>query len=135
MFKELRKYIAPNDEDWFGFFPPIRGWIGPPIDIYQTDKEVIIEMNAPGLDVKSLDIAVENGNVLKIEGGRKEKKEERGRDYVRKEIKEGRFVRRIPLHVPVRENKADAEYDNGMLKVTIPKAKAKESKKIKVRQV
>lgn len=132
MFKEIQKYIDP-DEDFFGFFPPMRRRFGPPVDVYQTDKEVVVEMNVPCLDPESLDITIEEGNVLRIEGGRKEEKEEKGRDYVRREIRRGSFVRRIPLPVPVKKNEADANYENGTLKVVIPKAGIKESKKIKIK--
>jgi HSP20 family protein len=132
MFKEMQKYFNP-DEDFFGFFPPMRRRFGPPVDIYQTDKEIVVEMNAPGLDIESLDIAVEDDNILRIEGGKEEKKEEKGRDYVRREIRRGRFVRRVPLPTPVKGKDANAEYENGMLKITIPKAAVKEPKKIKIK--
>ena len=62
-----------------------------------------------------------------------EKKEEKEKDYWRKEIRKGSFERMMRLPVAVKEDAIEATYDKGVLKVVMPKAKAKPSSKVKIK--
>lgn len=96
------------------------------IDLYEKDSDVIAEMSLPGIDPAKLDISVENG-YLKISGSREENredtKEEKTAKYYSKEIRRGSFERVVRMPTPVQEDKIKAEYENGILKITMPKAK------------
>lgn len=102
-------------------------------DIYETDKEVMVEINVPGFNKEDIRISFQEG-YLKIEGKAEEKKEEREKNYWRKEIRRGSFVRVIPLPREVDVKKAKANLKNGVLVVSLPKIEeAKEfSEEIKI---
>lgn len=125
-----------EDEDWF---LPMAGWVGlkPAMDIYETDKDVIAEINLPGIDPEKIDISVKDG-ILKVSGSSEEKKEEKEKGYWRKEIRRGSFERSARLPAQIKEDRIDAIYDKGVLKIVMPKAIEKEIEKrtkIKVRQL
>ena len=103
------------------------------IDIYEKDNNIIAEMQVPGVDPKDIDVSVEDG-YLKISGSRKEEKEEKKKNYYRKEIKKGSFERAVRLPAEVLGEKAEADYKDGMIIITIPKAKKTKAKKITVRK-
>jgi len=71
--------------------------------------------------------------VLKVSGKMEEKKEEKEKGYWRKEIRKGSFERMVRLPVAVKESAVEASYENGVLKITMPKAEAKPSSKVKIR--
>lgn len=120
-----------EDEDWFlPIFPRLDAG-KPAMDIYETDKEVIAEVNIPDFDPNKVDVSVED-NILKISGKMEEKKEEKAKDYWRKEIRKGSFERMIKLPVSVKEGAIEATYEKGVLKIVMPKAEAKPSSKIKI---
>ncbi|KPJ56909.1 hypothetical protein AMJ49_03250 [Parcubacteria bacterium DG_74_2] len=106
----------------------------PRMDIYETDGEVVAEVELPGVDPKNIDVEVKE-NVLKVEAKGEEKKEEKGKGYYRKELGRRYFKRVVPLPTEAVGEKADATYEEGILKVIIPKAKPKkkEKKKIKIK--
>ncbi len=109
----------------------------PRMDIYETDDKVVAEVELPGVDPKNIEVEVKD-NVLKVEAKAEEKKEIKERGYYRKEMGARYFKRAVSLPTEVIGEKAEAEYADGVLKVTIPKAKPKEVKekkiKIKVKQ-
>jgi HSP20 family protein len=92
------------------------GW--PQIDIDETDKEVRVTAELPGLDEKEVSLEIANG-VLSISGEKKSESEDKGRRFSERYY--GRFERRIPLE-DVDEDKAAASFKNGVLTVTIPKS-------------
>lgn len=70
--------------------------------------------------------------MLKVRGTMDEKKEEKEKGYLRKEIRKGSFELMVRLPAAVKENLVDAAYEKGILKIVMPKAKAKPSSKIKI---
>lgn len=120
-------------KDW-DLFPviPMRGLKVPEVDVYQTNKDVVVEMPLVGVKPEDVDISVEN-NVLIAKGKTEETKEEKKRDYYKKEIKKGEFSRSVVLPAEVKTGKAKAEAKNGILKITLPKAEVKKSRKIQVK--
>jgi HSP20 family protein len=104
----------------------------PAVDIYQDKDNVIVEMDAPGINPEKIDIAVEN-DVLTVSGSREEKKEVKKEDYYRKEIRSGSFARSVILPMQVKGNDAHASCKKGTLKITLPKADEVKPKKIAVK--
>ena len=92
------------------------GW--PQIDIDETDKEVRITAELPGLDEKDVSLELANG-VLSISGEKRSESEDKARRFSERYY--GRFERRIPLD-DVEEDKASATFRNGVLSITVPKS-------------
>jgi len=107
----------------------------PKMDIYEDKGNVIVESEIPGVNPENIDIEIKD-NYLKVEAKKEEKKEEKDKGYYKKEISKGYYKRIVPLPVEVIGDKAQAEYANGVLKITIPKAKVeKEEKGTKIKVV
>ena len=92
------------------------GW--PQIDVDETDKEVRITVELPGLDEKDVSLEIANG-VLSISGEKKSESEDKARRFSERYY--GRFERRIPLE-DVDEDRVSAAFKNGVLTVTVPKS-------------
>ncbi len=101
------------------------------VDIFEEDGKVIAEMAVPGIDPKKIEISIED-RVLRLAGSREEKTEKKGKHYYKKEIRGGSFKRHITLHADVDATKAKAEYQDGILKVIMPKKNNKESNRVKI---
>ena len=133
-FSDMEKFFG--DEDWFlPAIPSNWGRMRPAMDVYETDKEVIAEVNLPGINPENVDVSVENG-LLKVKGGMEEKKEEKDKGYWRREIRKGSFERIVRLPSAVKEDAIDATYEKGILKITMPKTETKPvtKPKIKIRE-
>jgi HSP20 family protein len=103
------------------------GW--PQIDVEETDKEVRITAELPGLDEKDVSLEIANG-VLSISGEKKSESEDKARRFSERYY--GRFERRIPLE-EVEEDKVSAAFKNGVLTITVPKsADAKNVRRIAI---
>jgi len=129
-FSDLERFF--EDEDWF--LPVIPHWkaMKPAMDVYETDKNVVAEVNVPDFDPKKIDVSVKD-SILTVSGKMDEKKEEKNKGYWRKEIRKGSFERMVKLPVAVKENAVKATYEKGILKIVMPKAKTKPSSKIKIK--
>lgn len=128
-FGDLEKFF---EEDWFlPTFPSIR-IPEPAMDVYETDKEVVAEVNLPGIDPEKVEVSVKN-QILTVSGKSEEKKEEKGKGYWRREIRKGLFERMVRLPVPVKEDKVEANYEKGILKIVMPKVETKKEKTVKIK--
>lgn len=134
-FHDLDRFF--EDEEWLPIVPRIRVW-GPAMDIYETDKEVVAELDLPGIDPDKVEVSVKN-QILRVKGEIEEKKEAKERGYLRREIRKGSFERMTRLPVPVKEDKVEATYEKGLLKIVMPKLEEKKPSerkiKIKVKEV
>lgn len=129
-FSDLDKFFG--DDDWLLPVFPRTELVKPAMDIKETDKEIIAEVEAPGFDPEKIEVSVEDG-VLKVRGSMDEKKEEKEKGYWRKEIRKGSFERVVRLPVAVKEDAVEATYEKGVLTIVMPKAEAKPSSKVKIR--
>ncbi len=130
-FSDFERFF--EDDDWF--LPVIPSWQAitkPAMDVYETDKEVVAEVNVPNFDPEKIEVSVKDG-VLTVSGKMDEEKEEKRKDYWRKEIRRGSFERMVKLPVAVKENAVEASYEKGILKVVMPKAEAKAATKVKIK--
>jgi HSP20 family protein len=103
----------------------------PAVDIYETEHELVVKADLPEVDPKDLDIRVEN-NILTIRGERKFEKKVNEENYLRVERSFGSFARSFTLASTVNADAIKAEYQNGVLKLSIPKREEAKPKQIKV---
>ena len=103
----------------------------PALDIYEKDNNLIVETALPGIDAEKIEISVED-DVLTIQGKTEKKTEVDDKNYYRKEMHQGSFYRSVALPANVQGDKAKAAYDDGVLKIAIPKKEKPEAKKVKV---
>lgn len=146
---EMSRWMNHNFPSWaqqtFSF--------GPRVDVSQTDREVIVEAEIPGLTEKDeLNIEVHptqvilSGEIRKThrnetaprtqqpEGTEREQREKPAQpNYYHTERYVGQFRRVISLPAEVKEEEASAEYENGVLEVRVPKVETKQGKRIDVR--
>ncbi|MFN3741523.1 MAG: Hsp20/alpha crystallin family protein [Anaerolineales bacterium] len=104
----------------------------PAIDMYQTDNEVVVKAALPGVKADDVQISV-TGDVLTIKGEIKQEEEQKGRSYHIREHRWGAFERSIILPTAVVADKAKAEFENGILTITLPKAEEVRPKTITVK--
>jgi HSP20 family protein len=103
----------------------------PAVDVYEDEHNVTLKIEVPGIDEKDIDVRIEN-NTLTVHGERKIEKEEKEENYRRVERQYGSFTRTFNLPPTVDAEKVQADYDKGVLKVTLPKKAEAKPKQIKV---
>jgi HSP20 family protein len=103
----------------------------PAVDIYETEHELVVKADLPDVDPKDLDIRVEN-NILTIRGERKFEKKVNEENYLRVERAYGSFARSFTLANTVNTDAIKADYQNGVLTLTIPKREEAKPKQVKV---
>jgi HSP20 family protein len=103
----------------------------PPVDVYEDEHNITLKIEVPGIDEKDIDIRVEN-NLLTVHGERKFEKEEKEENFRRVESSYGSFTRSFTLPQTVDAEKVTANYDKGVLKITLPKKAEAKPKQIKV---
>jgi len=128
-FSDFDKFFG--DDDWLLPVFPRVDMTKPAMDVKETEKEVVAEIEIPGFDPEKVDVSVADG-VLRVKGSMDEKKEEKEKGYWRKEIRTGSFERMVRLPVAVKEDAVEATYEKGVLKIVMPKAEAKPSSKVKI---
>jgi HSP20 family protein len=115
------------DDDWDEFAEEVQ------MDVYEEGDNVIIKVKAPGFNKDEVDVSIESGQVTIVGNAKEEVEEEdKGRKYYRKEIRKNSFTRSCALPVKVVPDEAKATFQNGVLRVTLPKSEEAKPKKIKV---
>jgi HSP20 family protein len=103
----------------------------PPVDVYEDEHSVSLKIEVPGIDEKDIDVRIEN-NVLTVHGERKFEKEEKEENFRRVERQYGSFTRTFTLPTTVDAERVSADYEKGVLKVSLPKKAEAKPKQIKV---
>lgn len=103
----------------------------PAIEAYETDGDVVVRAELPGIDPKQVEISVTE-DTLTLKGEAKSEQEEKKRNYYRRELRYGSFVRSIALPSGVQGDKASASYKNGILEIRVPKSERAKPKTVKV---
>lgn len=131
-FREIERFFSEVEEVFPAFLPTFR-ISDIPVDIYETDKDLVVEIGLPGFKPEDVKVRIEEDR-LTITGNREEKKEVKEENYYRKELKKGSFKKVISLPYKVDETKGKAKFENGILKITFPKLEEKEErgKEIKI---
>ena len=142
--KQNRSFWPKMVQDFFGteipfdwdekFWFPEKSVEVPSTNVIENEKEFKLEMSAPGFDKKDFKVDVHDG-VLSISAERKNEKEEKNENYRKKEFSYSSIRRSFALPEQVMEEGIDAKYDNGILRLLLPKkltASGKTKKEITV---
>jgi HSP20 family protein len=103
----------------------------PLVDIYEDEHHITLKIEVPGIDEKDIDVRIEN-STLTVHGERKIEKEEKEENYRRVERQYGSFTRTFTLPQTVDTEHVSANYEKGVLKITLPKKAEAKPKQIKV---
>ncbi len=106
--------------------------LSPKIDIEETDSEIKVKAELPGMDEKDIEVKVSSQGYLTIKGEKKEEHEEKSKGKYLSERRYGLVQRTIALPVDVDSDKTTAKFEKGVLNINIPKA---ESAKEKIKKV
>jgi HSP20 family protein len=128
---EMDHMLSRFSERWTGTDGLPEAW-NPSLDLSETNTDVQITMDAPGMKPEEIDIEV-TGDTVRIHGEHKEEHEEKGRTFHRIERRTGSFSRFVELPCAVKEDKVAAEYKDGVLRVTLPKSEAAKTHKVAVK--
>ncbi|MDH7480053.1 MAG: Hsp20/alpha crystallin family protein [Syntrophomonadaceae bacterium] len=103
----------------------------PRVDVYQTDHEVVVKAELPGMSREDLNVYLDE-NSIRLSGHRRRREEFKDENVFRSESFYGSFSRTIPLPVEIKAEQARAEYRDGILSITAPKV---ETARIKGRRI
>lgn len=117
----------------FGGAPAlVDGSWSPSVDVHESNGNLIVKADLPGVKKEDVEITATEDS-LKIEGHTSKESEEKGENFYRRERQSGRFLRVIPLPMPVDVKKAEAAFQDGTVTITLPKAaEAPKGQKINV---
>jgi HSP20 family protein len=123
-FEEFEKMMNGYEKDTFGKMN---------LDVYETDEAAFIEAELPGVKKEDININVEDG-VLTISAEKNVEEEQKGRKYYTKEIKHGSFKRSFEIPEYLNDEEIKAKFDEGILKIEIPRKEeeVKKNKKIDI---
>ena len=112
-----------------GRFPSLgftrSGWGWPSVEVADTDKEIRVTADLPGLEEKDVEVTLDD-DVLTIRGEKRSETEDKSRQFSERFY--GQFERRIPLGTEVEEDKVEARFKNGVLTVVMPKTERARSR-------
>ncbi|AFY78901.1 MAG: Hsp20/alpha crystallin family protein [Hydrococcus sp. C42_A2020_068] len=103
----------------------------PPAEMEETADAIHLKLEIPGIDAKDLNVEV-SAEAVSISGERKSETKTEEKGVTRTEFRYGKFQRVIPLSTRIQNDKVQAEYKDGILKLTLPKAEEEKSKVVKV---
>jgi HSP20 family protein len=139
-FEDVEKGRSEIDRlmDTFLFGVPQRGdfweeaeWL-PAVDVAEMENEIVVNVEAPGMDPKEFDISLSEGT-LTIRGEKKQDRVEKEENYHLTERRYGTFSRSIPLPQEVESDKISASYKNGVLTVKLSKSEEAKKKEVKIK--
>jgi HSP20 family protein len=136
-WRPLRSLARRDDlfEDLFREFFRVpeagAGPLEPAAEVAESDGEVIVKLEVPGVDKDQLHVSVTDDAVT-VHGETRKETEEKKQSYYRQEISYGAFRRTVPLPADVDPAKASAELKNGILKITLPKAAQAKAHRVEV---
>jgi HSP20 family protein len=107
----------------WGFCRDVRGW-NPSVDLYETAEAFILEADLPGVKQEDVKVEMQNGDVV-LRGWRSLEKSHRDGTFHTMERSSGQFIRRITLPESIEKDGIEAEFQDGVLRITLPKARKK----------
>ena len=128
---EVNRLFSTNLSGSFGDEGIARGAWTPNVDIYENKDQIVLEAELPGMKQDDFDLSIEN-NVITLRGERKFEKTDETDSYHRVERSYGAFTRSFTLPQTVSAEGATAEYNNGVLRVTLPKREETKARRIQI---
>ena len=122
LFQSLSTDTAPANGQEFANLP---------IDIRQSDEAFVVEASVPGFRPEDVEVTFEDG-VLTIKGTRTAETESKDGTYVRRERRAASVFRQVALPAEVRSDEISAGFDNGVLRINVPRAQKAQPKRIPV---
>ena len=129
--EEVNRLFSTNLTRGFGEEGIGRGAWNPSVDIYENKDQIVLEAELPGMNREDFELTVEN-NVITLRGERQFEKKDDSDNYHRVERSYGSFTRSFTLPQTVSAEGANAEYRNGVLRVTLPKREETKARRIKI---
>jgi HSP20 family protein len=129
--EEVNRLFSTNLTRTFGDEGIGRGAWAPSVDIYENKDQIVLEAELPGMKQEDFDLSIEN-NVITLRGERKFEKTDETDNYHRVERSYGSFTRSFTLPQTVSAEGATAEYNNGVLRVALPKREETKARRIQV---
>lgn len=138
LWNEIANFEGEIDSVFENFFnadvtPALHGErkYAPAIDVIENENETLLVAELPGVSKDDIKISMEN-NLLTISGSRKSNALPEKANWVRNEIRTGDFVRTLQLPEGITAEKISAEMNNGLLKITMPKAEEVKPREIRI---
>ena len=125
---EFLDETQPAAEEWVGE-EEFEGQLA--VDVYQTKDTIVIKAPIAGVKPEDIDVSIED-NYLRVSGSHQEEKEDEKKHYYSKEIRRGSFERIVSLPAAVKSEGVEADYHNGRLHITMPKAEHTKEHKITI---
>jgi HSP20 family protein len=130
---EVRSLMDRAFDDFFSRSPITYNGIGSiDVNMLQTDKDVIVKASIPGVKLEDINITI-SGDTLTLRGEMKDDQEYKDANYHIREMRQGNFSRTMTLPVKVDSDKAKAEFENGILCLTMPKTEEVKPKTITIK--
>ena len=136
-FHDFQRQMNRLFDDFFTDFPLAPRWgerglatagFTPRVDVSETDKEVKLAAELPGMDEKDITVEMDDAAIT-IRGERKEEREDKGKNWYTREQSYGAFHRIVPLPASVESGKATAAFKKGVLTITVPKREEAQAKR------
>jgi HSP20 family protein len=138
-FREISRLRGEMDRLWDDYFGsgrrglrPLQAEFAPAVDVKETDTEIVVKAEVPGMEAKDINISV-TGDVLTMKGEKKSEREEKEENYHLLERSYGSFSRSLVLPAAVDVDKIEAKYDKGVLTITCPKKEEVKPKAIEIK--
>jgi HSP20 family protein len=126
VFRNVRSSQERSPEEYL-----VSSGFAPPVDVYEDEHNITLKIEVPGIDEKDIDVRMEN-SVLTVHGERKFEKEEKEENFHRVERQYGSFTRSFTLPSTVDPDQVRANYDKGILRISLAKKAEAKPKQIKV---
>jgi len=127
----MNRLFEDASRNWKGDEPAATTTWSPAVDIFETESEIVVKAEVPGMERKDITLNLEN-NVLTLRGERRFLKEAKEENYHRIERSYGGFSRAFSIPATVDEEKIRADYQDGVLKIVLPKKEQLRPKQIKI---
>ncbi len=128
-FHELHRLQRDMNRLFAGFTTPAEQF--PALNLWSSPEEVVLTAEIPGVDPKDVDVSVV-GNVVTLEGERKEDASIPADSLHRRERENGKFMRSVRLPYEVEAERVQARYENGILRVTLPRKESTKPRRIAI---
>lgn len=132
--REIMSNMFENAVSWpRSVFRNVEGFEPIPLDIWEDGNNLMIKATVPGMKTDDINVTVQD-NILTISGESRIEEERKEKAHHVREVYYGKFERSVMLPFPVQIEKADSDYKDGILTLTLPKSEEARSKRIEIRQ-